>query len=221
MKSLTLVLGALALALPAHAELPTLTADVGTVATVVPARQLDLVDSQDHLAAFHVGAGVSLDVPRGVLDLDLAYASTGTDHSAHASAFSASLWLRGVEVGARYRWAVRPWFTPYLRVAGGWDWGTLTLLDESQLTQTVGHPEGTALAGVQLAVPLEKGGARAVQFVLDVGAGYTLRPGYRFDAMGPKPPDQKPDDPIARGTIDVGTMPLSGVAYRITLSLRY
>ncbi len=220
MKTLLPVLASLFLAFPARAELPTLSADVGAVATVVPARQLDLVATQDHLAALHVGAGVSVGVTRGFLDVDLAYASTGTDAAAHGTV-SASLWLRGVELGARYRYVVKPWLNPYLRLAGGWEWGTLTLLNQAQLTQTVGNPQGTALAGVQFPIALEKKAERAVQLVLEAGVGYTFRPGYHFDAMGPKPPATKPEDPLARGTIDVGTMPLSGLAYRLTLSLRY
>lgn len=216
---LSSLLLALTVSAPALAEVPALAADLGYAATVVPAKALDLVAPQDHLGSFHVGAAATLPVSDAQVDIEAAFNSGGSNTTAHGTV-ATSLWLRGVEVGARYRYPVRRWLEPYLRLSGAYEWGTLTLLNEASLTQTVGNPSGTALVGVQLPVALAKG-ARAPKLLLDLGVGYTLRPGFRFDALGPAPVKPAPEDPLGRGTVDLGTLPLSGVAYRITVALRY
>ena len=51
--------------------------------------------------------------------------------------------------------------------------------------------------------------------------GGVVRPGYAFNAMAPKPPDKPGEDPIARQPTDLGTLPMSGLAYRLLVTLRY
>ena len=205
----------------AWAELPVLAADVGVTANVISTRQFDLVSSTDHLALGHVGAAITFEIPYSALDVELAYHGGEVAEQAH-STVKASLAMKGVEVGATWRY---PWLRhlhPYAHLGVGVDWATLTLFDTSRLTQTVANPSGTGLVGVQVPFRLaRKPAGRAPVLLIDVGVGYTLRPGYAFTTLAPTPGTPQPADPVPSSTVNVGTMPLSGITYRVLLALRY
>lgn len=109
-----------------------------------------------------------------------------------------------------------------MQVAGGYDWTTLRLANDSRLTLTVGNVSGTGLLGLQFAVKM--GGAqdlRAPHFIFDLGAGMVIRPVTKFDAMAPEPPATAPEDPIAVASVNLGSVPLSGFTGRLLVGVRY
>ena len=72
------------LAAPAWA-LPPVSFSLGYSAQVISSRSFDFVANQDHLQLFRAGAGYSLPVWRGFLDLEVAFASGGTNELSHGT----------------------------------------------------------------------------------------------------------------------------------------
>lgn len=215
----TLLVWALLGAAPALAELPHLSAGLGYAAQLNSARSYDLVDVDDLLAMYRVAAAASFDLPVGFLDVEVGFQSGAAQEAVH-STLSTRLWLRGLDAGVRYRYPLFRHLQPYLHVAGGWDWVTLSVLSSSGLTQTVSNFAGTATLGVQVPVRLGSGAGRLPELVFDAGLGYALRPGYGFHALTPAPP-ATPTDLVARAPVDLGTLPMSGLTYRLLVSVRY
>lgn len=205
----------------ALAELPTLAVSTGYTSQVFDARGFDLVNFDDAVHQFRVGAGTGFKVGFGSLDLELAFSTGGTRSVTHATV-PVEFALKGLQVGVAYRVPVQSWLQPYLQLSGGYDWATLTLFSESRLTQTVGRFSGTGLLGVQLAVRLGSPKATRVPWlVFDLGAGAVLRQAPTFDAMGPTPPEKPVADAIPQATINLGTVPLSGFTARALIGVRY
>jgi hypothetical protein len=206
------------LAAPALA-LPPVSVSLGYSAQVFSARSYDLVGGHDHLQQIRVGAGYALPVWRGFLDLELAFATGSTGQVTHNNV-PTSFVLRGLEAGAAFRLPMFKHFHPYLLVGAGWDWSTLTVLNDARLTQTVSDLSGRAMLGAQIPFKLGPSYSRAPFLMLDLGLGYVARSGAGFHAMGPSPGYGVQEDPIPHGNTDVGTLPLSGIAYRILVTCR-
>lgn len=215
-----LVLVALLGATLATAEVPTLSVSAGYNTQVFIARAYDLIGVDDNLHQGRVAVGAGFGVPFGALDFEVGYAGGGTASTSHGVRVDFA--LKGVQLGVTYRVPVRAWFQPYAQLAGGYDWATLTLIDPTRLTQTVGNFSGVGLLGVQFAVKL--GGAtprRLPWMIFDLGAGAVLRPASHFDAMAPAEPRQPPADPIVVGSVNLGNVPLSGFTARLLIGVRY
>jgi|APLak6261679142_1056127.scaffolds.fasta_scaffold00031_57 hypothetical protein len=205
----------------AAAGLPPLSVDLGYSTQVFTARGFDLVNVNDNLHQFRVGAGTGFALPLGALDLELALATGGTRGTTHG-VVPVDFSMLGLQLAASWRVPVTTWFHPYAQLGGGYDWVTLTLFDERRLTQTVGRFSGTGLLGVQLAVRL--GPARQDRLPVlffDLGLGATLRQAPSFDAMGPQAPTKPPPDAIATSTVNLGSVPLSGFTARALIGVRY
>ncbi len=214
------LLAALVTALPARADWPTLSATVGYASQVYLSRSWDLVDDNDHLPMGRIGAGVTFEMAAGLVDVEAAYQAGNTSQTLH-TAGPAQLALQGFDVGASYRWPVLRYLHPYLHLGLGWDWATLTVYGDARLLQSVSNFAGSGMVGVQVPLVLNPKLKRSAVLLLDLGFGGVLRPGYAFDAMAPKPPDKKPEDPIAVRPTDLGTLPMSGLAYRLLVTVRY
>ncbi len=217
------ILIAAALLVPslAAAEVPTLSANLGYSTQVFTARGFDLVNGDDNLHQFRVAVGTGFQLGYGGIDLEVGYATGGTRSLTHGSV-PVDFALKGLQLAATYRVPVTPWFNPYVQLAGGYDWATLTLFDETRLTQTVGRLSGVGLLGVQFAVKM--GGAaptRVPWLIFDLGAGAVLRQTPSFDAMGPAPVEKPVPDAIATGTVNLGSVPLSGFTARLLIGVRY
>jgi hypothetical protein len=92
----------------------------------------------------------------------------------------------------------------------------------TRMSQTVGVVSGQAGAGVQFSVRVTRENQRGVFLFLDLGIGGVVRPGAAFSAVAPVPPATPPVDPIgARGSVNVGTLPLSGITWRGMAGLRF
>lgn len=205
----------------AVAELPTLSVSAGYSTHVFAARQYDLVGYDDNLHLGRVAAGAGFTLPYGALDLELAFSSGSAGSMAHVTV-PVHYVLTGLQLGVAWRLPVRSWFQPYAQVAGGIDWHTLTLMSTGRLTQRVTSFSGTGLLGVQFAVRL--GGAkrpRVPWLTFDLGGGVVLRPDTRFDAMAPEAPKPAPADPLAQGSVNLGSMPLSGFTGRLLIGVRF
>ena len=217
----TLLFAVLACASLAGAEVPTLLASAGYSTQVFGARGYDLIGVDDNLHQGRVAVGTGFNLPFGTLDLEVAFSTGGTRSVSH-TVIPVEFALKGLQLGVGYRVAVRSWFQPYAQVAGGYDWATLTLANETRLTQTVGSFSGTGLLGVQFAVRM--GGAmspRVPWLIFDLGAGAVLRPLTRFDAMAPAPVRPAPTDPITVSSVNVGSVPLSGFTARLLIGVRF
>lgn len=206
----------LLLSTPAFAALPPLSASLGYASEVFTERSYDLVANQDSLAMFRLATSASFDLLPWQLDLELAYQSGSTAAAAH-QAVQTELWLRGLELGATARYPLWRHLHPYVHLGGGWDWATLWVGGERGMTQTVGNVSGSALVGVQVPLPLGPSGRRVPVLVFDAGAGYVVRPGYRFDALTREPSG---DEPLGQAPVSLGKLPLSGWSFRLLVSLR-
>ena len=205
----------------AAADVPTLAMSAGYSTQVFAARGYDFIGFDDNLHQGRVALGSGLTLPFGALDLEVAFAAGGTKSVVHQT-IPVDFALRGLQLGATYRLPVRAWFQPYAQVLGGYDWATLTLVNTSRLTQTSGSFSGSGLLGVQFAVRM--GGPkdeRPPQLIFDLGAGAVLRQVSRFDAMAPEQPKPAPAEPLAVGSVNLGTMPLSGFTARLLVGVRY
>lgn len=205
----------------ASAAVPTLAVSAGYSTQVFTARGYDLIGTDDNLHQGRVAVGTGFVLPLGWLDLEAAFGTGGTNSTTHTSV-PVQFDLKGLALGVTWRVPVWSWFQPYVQLLGGYDWTTLTLVNTSRLTQTVGSVSGTGLLGVQFAVKM--GGAkdlRAPHFIFDLGAGMVIRPVTHFDAMAPTPPKTPPEDPIAVGKVDLGSVPLSGFTGRLLVGVRY
>lgn len=223
MKALRLaLLAALLGPAAALADRPELSASLGLLNEFHGNRAYDLVDTDDHLPAGRVAAGASVPVGAGFLDGDLAFRWSGTSATAHGS-IATDLGLLGVQLGATYR---RPVWT-YLHVTGtvlgGLDWVTLSLASATRLSQTVLSPAGTALLGAQVPIPLGRLHEKGPVLVLLADAGYTLRPTLGFHRLAPAPITVAAgaDPAIPRGTVDVGSLGLSGFTWRLQAAVRF
>lgn len=217
----TLLMTALLSASTAFAELPPLQANLGVFTQVFSSRGYDLVDTDDHLHSFRLAAGTTFQLRRWQLDVEGAFSAGGTETFAHQQVPS-SLALTGLEVAGTARFLALSWLHPYVRVGVGYDWATLELFNETRLTQTVGNIAGHGGVGVQLAARLTRQESRAVHLLFDIGAGAVLRPAYAFTALGPAPVTGAQSDPIGgRSTVNLGTLPLSGITWRILVGLRF
>lgn len=205
----------------ARAELPALSASAGYSTQVFTARGYDLIGFDDNLHQGRVAVGAGFSLPFGALDLEVAFSTGGTASTSH-STIPVQFVLKGLQLGLAYRVAVRSWFQPYAQIAGGYDWATLTLANESRLTQTVGSVSAGGLLGVQFGVRMGSPKASRVPWLIfDLGAGAVLRPQTRFDAMAPQPVKPAPTDPIVVGTVNVGSVPLSGFTARLLIGVRF
>lgn len=221
-----LLLAALLCAAPALAELPHVSAGLGYAAQFNSARSYDLVDVDDLLAMYRVAAAASFELPVGFLDVEVGFQSGAAQETVHGGQATAvnpplttQLWLRGLDAGVRYRYPLFSHLQPYLHLAAGWDWVTLTVGDTTRLTQTVSNFAGSATVGVQVPIRLGSGRGRLPELVLDAGLGYTLRPAYGFTALAPEPPNGS--DLVAHAAVNLGALPMSGLTYRLLLSFRY
>ena len=205
------------LAAPAWA-LPPVTLSLGYSAQVFTGRSYDLVSSNDTLASVRLGVGYSFTLRRGFLDVEGAYASGGTTDTTQGG-IPVSFQLSGLEAGLAYRYPLLAHLEPYLRLGAGWDWVTLTLQDPTRLTQTVSNASGSAMLGAQIPFKLGPDDSRAPWLLMDLGIGYTLRPGAGFHAMQPAQ-TPRAEDPIAHASTNLGTLPLSGIQYRIAITFR-
>jgi len=215
-----LLLAVVALGFGARAEVPAISASLGYSSEIYLSRSWDLVDDDDHLPMLRVGAGTSLEVPYGYVDVEAAFQS-GASRSAAHSTISTDFWLRGVRVGAAYRYRLWRYLEPYVQLGGGVDWATLTLLGPSRLTQTVPVVVGTGLVGAQVPLWLGVGKGRWPFFVLDVGLGGVVRPSATFSAMQPQAPSKPPTDPVGQGSVNLGSLPLTGLTFRVVTTLRW
>ncbi|MFZ5438496.1 MAG: hypothetical protein ACOZQL_00740 [Myxococcota bacterium] len=216
-----LIAAVLLLSSLAFAEVPTLSVSGGYSMQVFAARGFDLIAPTDDVHLGRIAAGTGFRVGFGLLDVEVAYAGGGT-RALTQSTVPVQFELQGVQLALAYRLPVLSWLHPYVQLGGGYDWATLTLYSADRLTQTVGSASGSGLVGLQLLVKLGQPKlARAPWLVFDLGLGGVLRQAPNFDAMGPKPADKPPADAIARGTVDVGAVPLSGFTARLLVGVRY
>lgn len=217
----TLLFAALLTSTVAAAEVPPLHATVGLSSQLFSARGYDLLDGDDILLSFRMGAGTSFALRRFVIDVEGAFTTGGTEAVAHAQ-LNTSLSLIGFEVSGTARWLLLSWLQPYVRAGLGADWAQLTIINSTRLTQTVGNVAAHAGLGVQLSARLTKPEQRGVFLVADVGAGGVLRPAYDFDAMAPAPVTGPQTDPIGgRRPVNVGALPLSGITIRANVGVRF
>ena len=207
----------LLLASRAEAEVPTLAASVGYASELFTARAYDFVATSDGLPMVRLATSTSLELAPWRVDVELGYQSGSTDAFVH-STVRTELWLRGLELGATFRYPRWRHLHPYARLGAGWDWATLSVSGQSGLAQTTGNLSGRGLVGAQLVLPLAPRGWRAPALVFDLGAGYVLRPAYEFHALTRSGGG---DDPVAQAPVDLGSLPLSGPTVRLMLSLRY
>ncbi|MFL5322611.1 MAG: hypothetical protein ACJ790_23320 [Myxococcaceae bacterium] len=216
---LSVAFGLLAARASAAAELPPISVSAGYASEVFTSRSYDLVDSDDHLPMFRIGAGYQLrQFSFGMLDVEGAFHTGGAGESVHVVNTS-GLAFRGVELGGNLRRSVWTHFEPYAHLGVGYDWATLTLNGGASLTQTVSRPAVNGMLGFQIPMPLALT-ENAPALIIDIGVGYTLRPGFGFHELRAPEPVKQPDDPIASAAVNVGTLPLSGISYRIGLTFR-
>jgi hypothetical protein len=217
----TLVLSAVLASTFAAAEVPTLSISGGYSTQVFTARGYDLVGVDDNLHQGRIALGTGFTLPFGWLDVEVGFATGGTVSTTHGT-IPAEFILKGLQLGVSYRVPVTRWFHPYVQLAGGYDWATLTLADETRLTQTVSNVSGTGLLGVQFAIRM--GGhkeTRVPWLTFDLGAGAVIRPASHFDAMGPQAAAKPPADAIPSASVNLGTVPPSGFTARILVGVRF
>lgn len=196
--------------------------NLGVSTQVFSARGYDLVDVDDHFHSFRFGAGTTFVLRTWRLDVEAGVTTGGTDATSHVQ-LASGLGLVGLDVSATARFPVLSWLHPYVRVGAGYDWATLTLTGAAtRMSQTAGVVSGQAGAGVQFTVRVTRENQRGVFLFLDLGVGGVLRPGAAFNAVAPVPPATPPVDPIGtRGSVNVGTLPLSGITWRGMAGLRF
>lgn len=206
----------------AAAEVPTLAMSAGYSTQVFAARGYDLIGYDDALHQGRLAVGSGFTLPFGALDLEAAFATGGTSSASHGTV-PVIFALKGVQLGVTYRVPVKRWFHPYAQLTGGYDWATLTLVNTSRLTQTVGSFSGSGLLGVQFAIRMGgKNEVRVPHLIFDLGAGAVLRQVSRFDAMAPEAPQQAPSEPpLSQGSVNLGSVPLSGFTARVLVGVRY
>ncbi|HZH79051.1 MAG TPA: outer membrane beta-barrel protein [Archangium sp.] len=208
---------AVVLASPAEASArPPLSLRLGYASQVSTARAYDLVDENDHLPLFRVGASYAFPLKRARLEVEGGFLTGGSSASLHQVA-TAKLGLVGVEVGAAYRLRLGTYVEPYVQALVGYD---RLRLEIGPLGQRVGQVSATALLGVSLVFPLNPYSATAPSFLIDLGVGYGLRPDARFDALAPEPPGEDEKEPVPSQSLRAGDLPLAGVAYRLQVGLR-
>jgi hypothetical protein len=195
---------------------PPVSLRLGYAGQVSTARAYDLVDENDHLPLFRVGAAYALPLTGGRLELEGGFLTGSTAASLH-QVTEAKLGLVGVELGAAYRVSLGSFVEPYAQALIGYDWLDLRI---GQLSQDVGQVSATGLLGISLIFPVHPGREGSPSFLFDVGAGYGFRPGARFDALAPEPPGKGDLEPIPSTALQAGSLPLSGVAYRLQVGLR-
>ena len=195
---------------------PPVSLRLGYAAQVSTARAYDLVDENDHLPLFRVGAAYAFPVRGGArLEVEGGVLSGGSSASLHLMD-TAKLGLVGVEVGAAYRVRLGSYVEPYAQALLGYDWLKLGI---GPLGQRVGQVSATGLLGVSLVFPLHVRNAEGPSFLIDLGVGYGLRPDARFDALAPEP-DEDAEEPVPSQPLRAGDLPLRGVAYRLQVGLR-
>ncbi|PTL80896.1 hypothetical protein [Vitiosangium sp. GDMCC 1.1324] len=210
-----LLMASLLSPLVASARAP-LTFRLGYAGQVSTARAYDLVDENDHLPLFRTGIAYAFLLPGGRLEVEGGFLSGSTSAPLHQVA-TAKLGLVGVELGAAYRVRVGTHFEPYAQALVGYDWLNLQL---SELKQGTRQLSATGLVGVSLLLPLQRSNPDSLAFLVDLGVGYGFRPEARFDALAPTPPGKDEEEPIRSAPLPVGTLPLSGVTYRLQVGLR-
>ncbi len=205
--------------LPSEASArPPLSLRLGYAAQVNTDRAYDLVDEDDHLPLFRVGAGYHLPVPAGRLELEAGLLTGGSSASLYNQG-TAGLGLVGVELGAAYRLPLGTHFEPHVQLFVGYDWLTLKL---EPFKQRVGRPSATGLLGMTFLIPTQPRTPGGTAFFVDVQVGYAFRPVADFDALeaeSPEPPEGE-DVSVPQSSLRLGSLPLSGVAYRLQLGLR-
>jgi hypothetical protein len=189
---------------------------LGYAAQVSTARAYDLVDENDHLPLFRLGAAYAFPLQVGRLEVEGGLLTGGTSASLHQLT-TARLGLSGVELGAAYRVRLGALAEPYVQALVGCDWLNLRI---GSVRQDVGQLSATGLLGVSLLFPVHRGRPDGPLFLFDVGVGYGFRPEARFDALSPEPPDEDVQEPIPEGPLRLGSIPLAGMAYRFQIGLR-
>ncbi|HEX8824983.1 MAG TPA: hypothetical protein VF794_34015 [Archangium sp.] len=195
---------------------PPLSLRLGYAAQVSTARAYDLVDENDHLPLFRVGAAYAFPMPEARWEVEGGFLSGGSSASLHQLEM-AKLGLVGVEVGGAYRVRLGSYVEPYAQVLIGYDWLKLGM---GELGQRVGQVSATGLLGVSVVFPVQAYKAKGPSFLFDLGVGYGFRPDARFDALAPEPPDEDVKEPVPSQPLRVGDLPLRGVAYRLQVGLR-
>lgn len=215
------VLAALLCASTSLAAWPTLSASIGYESQLYTNQRYDLVDSNDYLPMLRVAAGTGFEVGPGHLDVDLAFTSGASREPAHGGQAASQFWLRGVQLGGLYRYALLSWLEPYARLGVGWDWATLQLTMSHELSQTVSNVSGLGMLGVQL--PVRMGTAstkgRLPFMVFDIGGGYVVRPDFAFNAL--TAPTTTTTDPIPNASVNVGALPMHGGVIRVLVTIRW
>ena len=216
-----LVLTSLFTASTSLAAWPTLSASVGYESQLYTNQRYDLVDSNDYLPMLRVAAGTGFELGPGHLDMDLAFTTGASREPAHGGQVASELWLRGVQLGGLYRYALFSWLEPYARLGVGWDWATLQLTMSTQLSQTVSNVSGLGMLGVQLPVRMgtSSNKGRLPFMVFDLGGGYVVRPDYAFNALTAAAPTGT--DPIPNGSVNVGSLPMHGGVLRVLVTIRW
>lgn len=221
MKSPLLVLSALLAAGTAAADVPQLTLSGGLNTQVFAAREFDLVTFHDDFHQGRIAAAVGFPFSFGLLDVELSYAGGTTANLAHGRV-PVSFSLQQASLGLAYRLPLFHWLQPYVQLAGGLDWATLSLFGQRPQNQVRLGGSGTAMAGLQLVLRLGRPGpTRLPSLFLDLAAGAVMRPAARFDALAPATPSAGDEPPPANGVVDLGSLPLSGFSGRLGVGLRY
>jgi hypothetical protein len=189
---------------------------LGYAGQVSTPRAYDLVDENDHLPMFRLGAAYAFLLRSGRLELEGGFLTGGSSASLHGLT-EAKLGLVGVELGAAYRVRLGSYFEPYVQALVGYDGLNLQV---GVLKQDVGQVSATGLLGLSLVFPVQPNIAGSPAFLVDLGVGYGFRPEARFDALAPEPPDEDAEAPVPSLPLRVGDLPLSGVAYRLQVGLR-
>lgn len=211
------VLLAVALSPSEASARPPLSLRLGYASQVSTARAYDLVDENDHLPLFRVGAAYAFPMQQGArLEVEAGFLAGGSSASLH-QVDTARLGLVGVELGAAYRLRLGTYVEPYAQALVGYDWLSLEV---GPLGQRLGQVSATALLGVALVFPLNPYSAKGPSFLFDLGVGYGFRPDARFDALAPEPPGKDVEEPVPSQSLRVGDLPLAGVAYRLQVGLR-
>lgn len=222
MRRLALLSTLVLLGAPSAAQArPPLAASVGLADQVVTSRSFDFVSRFDHLPMVRFAAGSRVEIPRGMLDLDLAFRAGTTGAAAHVSDRT-QLWLKGLELSATYRLGLYWYFEPYARLTAGYEWASLSVGGAgATLEQTVGDFTGTATLGVCLpVVAVKREGTRRTVLAFDLGLGYGLHPDFTFDRMLPTPTDKPQSDAPRQAPVNLGSLRMAGFLWQLGVTLR-